>query len=141
MRNKRSITSLGLFTFISIAVVLFSNGVHSQALPDLMVTRIECVPPRSKLSFTVANRGNAPLSRDRRVLAQVYLPGGMKQMVDLGKPTSGNIGSAGGSATYVLTYEIRKRISVKVIVDSTNNIKESNEENNEKEQRLEPCRR
>ena len=139
MRMKISLILTGLAILISIVGLLFSDTVHAQPLPDLMIAKIECVPPQSRLSFTVTNRSNAPLPKDWRGVARVYLPGRMEQIVDLGRPTSGSLAPAGGSATYRLAYRIKGKISVKVVVDSTNSIKESNEENNEKVQNLEPC--
>jgi hypothetical protein len=139
MRMKISLIFTGLAIVISIVGLLFSDTAHAQPLPDLMITKIECIPPQSRLSFTVTNRSNAPLPKDWRGVARVYLPGRMEQIVDLGRPTSGSLAPAGGSATYRLAYRIKGKISVKVVVDSTNSIKESNEENNEKVQNLEPC--
>ncbi len=141
MRTKKLIILTGLAIFISIMGLLFSDTANAQPLPDLIVTKIECVPPQSKLSFTVTNRSNVSLPKDWRGVARVYLPGRMEQIVDLRRPTSGSIERAGGSATYLLAYKIKGKISVKVVADSTNSIKESNEGNNEKEQRLEPCPR
>jgi hypothetical protein len=65
----------------------------------------------------------------------------MEQIGDLGGPTSGSIERAGGSATHLLAYKIKGKILVKVVADSTNSIRESNEGNNEKVQKLEPCPR
>lgn len=139
MRMKILLILTGLAIFISMMELLFSDEANAQPLPDLIVMKIECVPPQSKLSFTVTHRGNVPLQKDWRGVARVYLPGHMEQIVDLRRPTSGSIEPAGGSATYRLAYKIKGKISVKVVVDSTNSIRESNEENNEKVQMLEPC--
>jgi CARDB len=121
--------------------LLSSNAANAQPLPDLIVTKIECVPPQSKLSFTVTNRSNVPLPKDWKGVARIYLPGRMEQIVDLRRPTSGSIEPAGGSATYLIAYKIKGKISVKVVADPTNSIMESNEGNNEKVQMLEPCPR
>ena len=141
MRRKISLILTGLAIFISMMGLLFSDAANAQPLPDLIITKIECVPPQSRLSFTVTNQSNVSLPKDWRGVARVYLPGRMEQIVDLGRPTSGSLAPAGGSATYRLAYKIKGKISVKVVVDSTNSIKESNEENNEKVQKLEPCPR
>jgi hypothetical protein len=144
MRNKHFRISMGimiLLSFISVSAFLFWSEAYAQPLPDLIVTKIECFPPQSKLSFTMVNRSNVPLPKGWKAVAKVFLPGRVEQIVDLGRPTSGNIEPAGGSASYLLAYEIKGRISVKVFVDSTNSIRESNEGNNEKVQRLEPCPR
>jgi hypothetical protein len=126
---------------ISASVFLSCSEVRAQPLPDLIVTKIECVPPQSKLSFTVTNRSNVPLPKGWKAVAKVYLPERIEQTVDLGRPTSGSIEPAGGSASYLLAYDIKRKISAKVVADSTNSIRESNEGNNEKIQRLEPCLR
>lgn len=145
MRNKHFRVSMGimiLLSFISVSAFLFWSDYAqplSDFLPDLIVTRIECFPPQSKLSFTVTNRSNVPLPKGWLAVAKVSLPGGVEQIFDLRRPTSGNIEPAGGSASYLLPYEIK--VTVKVLVDSTNSIKESNEGNNEKVQSFEFCPR
>jgi len=141
MKRKKSIMTMGVAILILIGLLFFYRGLHAQPLPDLIVTKIECVPPESKLSFTIVNRSNVPLPSGWKAVAKVYLPGRIEEIVDLGRPTTGSIEPAGGSATYLLAYEIRGKISVKVVADLTNSIRESNERNNERTQRLEPCLR
>jgi hypothetical protein len=143
MRNNHA-KGLCLTLFLAVvgsAIFLSGGGVSAQPLPDLIVAKIECIPPQSHLSFTVVNRSNAPLPAGWKAVAEVYLPERIKETVDLGRPTSGSIAPAGGNATYLLPYQIKRKISAKVVVDSTNSIRESNERNNEKVQRLEPCPR
>jgi len=63
MRMKISLILTGLAILISMMGLLFSDTAHAQPLPDLMIAKIECVPPQSRLSFTVTNRSNAPLPK------------------------------------------------------------------------------
>ena len=125
-----------LATFILLLGVM---GAYAQALPDLVVVKIECSAPQSKLLFSVANRSNVPLPKGWRAVAEVYFEGTKMGAVDLGRPTSGSIEPAGGSATYLVAFDITKPVTVKVIVDSTNDIKESNETNNSGGVSLKPC--
>lgn len=125
-------------TFISI-FLLGINGADAQPLPDLIVTKIECAPPQSKLSITIANQSNVPLPKGWRAVADVYFDGTKKGHIDLGRPTSGSIQPAGGTANYLAVFDIVKPVTVKVVADPTNDIKESNETNNTKVEKLKPC--
>jgi subtilase family serine protease len=62
-----------------------------------------------------------------------------KGFFDLGAPTSGNIGSAGGKAYYLTALDIPGPVTVRVVADSVNGIRETNELNNERVQSLKPC--
>ena len=108
--------------------------------PDLVVKEIKC-GPGSKLQFTVGNIGAEPLPAGWRAVAEVFFDGRSMGHIDLGRPTSGDITPASGTATYLATFDILRPITVKVVVDATNSIRESNEANNTMTTKLQPCER
>jgi len=108
--------------------------------PDLVVKEIKC-GPGSKLQFTVGNIGAEPLPAGWRAVADVFFDGRRMGHIDLGRPTSGDITPASGTATYLATFDILRPITVKVVVDATNSIRESNEANNTMTTKLQPCER
>ena len=124
------------FIFIFLSGI---NGADAQPLPDLIVVKIECVPPQSKLSITIANQSNVPLPEGWKAVADVYFDGTKKGHIDLGEPASGSIQPAGGTANYLAVFDIVKPVTVKVVADPTNDIKESNEINNTKAEMLKTC--
>ena len=107
-------------------------------LPDLVVKTIKC-GPGNKLFLTVANIGNSPLPPGWRAVADIFFDGVKMGHIDLGRPTSGDITPPGGIADYLVVFDIVKPITVKVFVDATNDIKESNERNNTKVAKVKPC--
>lgn len=113
--------------------------VHAQSRPDLMVTKIECAAPMSKLQFTVANMSNTPMPLRWRAVADVYFGRGKVGFVDLGTPTSGSIEPAGGTATYLTSFDISRLVTVKVIVNPMNSVKELTTTNNSLTQEVAPC--
>lgn len=115
------------------------NFAYAQTFPDLIVTKIECHPAQGKLAFTIANRSNVPLPGGWVALADVYFDGTKMGFIDLKRPTSGDLTPAGGSAYYLVVFDIRRTVNVKVIADSLNGIRESNETNNELTVKLSPC--
>lgn len=141
-----------LATFLSLLFVLgqispiLSKEIPKQELkpskailPDLVVQEIKC-GPGNKLQFTAANIGTGPLPSGWRAVADVFFDGRRMGHVDLGRPTSGNITPAGGTATYLAAFDIISPYSVRIVVDSTGSISESNEGNNTMTARVEPCR-
>jgi hypothetical protein len=109
-------------------------------LPDLIVDRIEC-GSGNKLSVTVRNIGTAALPTGWTAIADVYFDGSKKGFFSLLNPTStagGGIDMTGGSSTYLLSWDITTTVKVRVVVDSGSNITESNEQNNIKEETLQP---
>jgi subtilase family serine protease len=108
--------------------------------PDLVVKEIKC-GPGSKLQFTVENIGSVPLPSGWRAVADVFFDGRKMGSVDLGRPTSGDITPARGTASYLVVFDILRPVTVKVVVDATNSIKESNEGNNTMTAKLQPCER
>jgi hypothetical protein len=131
-----------MFSCIVVCCGVLTGGLsdtYAQSLPDLVVTKIECVKPDGMLRITVANKSNAPLSTLAKPVADVYF-GGMKVgLVDLKRPTSGSIMKANGVATYLTYFYISSSFAVKVVVDPLKTIKESNEANNSLTQSLAPC--
>jgi hypothetical protein len=128
-----------IFTTFIFILLSGINGADAQPLPDLIVSKIECAPPQGRLSITVANQSNVPLPKGWKAVADVYFDGTKKGHIDLGEPTSGSIEPAGGTADYLVALDIVKPVTVKVVADPTNDIKESNEENNTKTETLKPC--
>jgi hypothetical protein len=84
-----------------------------------------------------------PLPKKWRAAADVYFDDKKMGHIDLGRPTTttgGGIGRPGGTSTYLVAFVIVKPVTVKVIADSTNDIRESNEGNNIKVKKLKPCK-
>lgn len=109
-------------------------------LPDLIVSKIEC-GPGNKLSVTIKNIGSGALPGGWEAVAETYFDNEEKGFFDLTSPTSttsGGIEKAGGSSTYILAWDITAPVTVRVIADSTNDITESNEQNNSKEEEVVP---
>jgi hypothetical protein len=134
--NMKRATIFAAFVFIFLSGI---NGADGQPLPDLIVAKIECAPPQSRLSITIANQSNVPLPKGWMAVADVYFDRTKIGDIDLGGPTSGCIQPAGGTANYLVVLDIVKPVTVKVVADPTNDIKESNETNNTKVEKLTPC--
>jgi hypothetical protein len=114
--------------------------VAAPELPDLIVSKIEC-GPGNKLSVTIKNIGSGNLPGGWAALAKTYFDDEAKGSFDLTSPTStsgGGIEEAGGSSTYLLAWDITAPVTVRVMADSTNDITESDEQNNSKEKEVEP---
>jgi subtilase family serine protease len=108
------------------------------SLPDLVIREIKC-GPGNKLQFTAANIGTGSLPSGWRAVADVFFDGRRMGHVDLGRPTSGDITPAGGTATYLVAFDILSLYNVKIVVDSTGSVSESNEGNNTMTARIDPC--
>ena len=108
------------------------------SLPDLVIQEIKC-GPGNKLQFTAANIGTGSLPSGWRALADVFFDGRKMGHIDLGRPTSGDITPARGTATYLVAFDIISPYSVRIVVDSTGSVSESNEGNNTMTARVEPC--
>lgn len=138
MKKERVLLASVFLLTLSILLGL-SSGVSAQPLPDLVVTKIECAPPQSKLAFTVMNRSNVPLPKGWRAVADVYFDGVKKGFFDLGRPAKGDITPAGGSAYYLVVFDIVAPVNVRVVADAINSTRESNEGNNSMTARVNPC--
>lgn len=114
-----------------------TNVIPNQNLPDLMVKEVTC-SSGNKLYFSVANIG-AALPSGWMAVANVYFDGVNMGFVDLGSPTSGDLTSSGGAASYLVAFDIARTVEVKLVVDSTNSIAESNEGNNIFVTKVSPC--
>jgi hypothetical protein len=109
-------------------------------LPDLIVSKIEC-GPGNKLSVTIKNIGSGALPDGWEAVAETYFDDEEKGFFNLTSPistTSGGIEQPGGSSTYLLAWDITAPVTARVIADSTNDITESNEQNNSKEEEVIP---
>jgi subtilase family serine protease/C1A family cysteine protease len=114
--------------------------IEEETLPDLIVEKIECSPD-NKLSVTIKNIGSGNLPSGWIALAETYFDGVRKGAFDLKYPTSilnGGISKSGGSSTYLVSWDITAPVTVKVIADYTDDIDESNEKNNSKEEDIQP---
>ena len=128
------------------AAALFSvsmSSVFAQPLPNLVVSKIECVPPKNHLSFTIANPSNAPLPKGWFGKSHVWINSAtVFDSIDLksaASSTGGGIEKPGGTSTYLAPYFITSMINVKVETDFGNYIRESNERDNTLTVVLKPC--
>lgn len=111
-----------------------------EQLPDLIVESIKS-GPGNKLSVTIKNTGSGYLPSGWAAIAEAYFDGAKKGDFDLKNPSSikdGGIANPGGSSNYLLAWDIAAPVKVRVIADSTKNIAESNEQNNVREEKIEP---
>ena len=109
-------------------------------LPDLTVESLE-VGGGDKLSVTIKNIGPGPLPAGWTASGQIWINSQDKGIFSLQNPTSsinGGIAVSGGSATYLLSWEILEPKLVACSVDITNDIEEANEQNNYKEEEVVP---
>jgi hypothetical protein len=112
----------------------------TENLPDLIVESLEC-GEGNKLSVTIKNIGTGPLPAGWSALGQISFNGNTKGTFGLQDPTfdlNGGIALAGGSATYILPWEISEPTLVACAVDITDNIQEDNEQNNIREEEVTP---
>jgi len=110
------------------------------ALPDLAVGSIER-DSNGRLQVTIENIGLGSLPSGWSAVAEVYFDGMKKGEIDLKAPTStasGGIEEPGGKSSYLLAWSISEPVRVRVIVDSTDETEESNEQNNIREEEVEP---
>ena len=110
----------------------------AQKLPDLVVKDVRC-GPGSKLEFSAMNVGPGALPAGWRTVADVYFDGVRMGHVDLGRPTAGDLTPPGGTARYLVAFDITRPLTAKVLADSTNSIRENNEGNNSLGAMLSPC--
>jgi len=140
--NKICLTLI-LVCFIIIPVIAqekkpLTTPTVTLKAPDLVVKEIKC-GPGNKLQFTVVNIGTGPLPSGWKAVADVLFDGKKMGFIDLSKPTSGDITPPGGTAIYLVPFDIVKPVAVRVVVDATNSIKETNEENNVMTAKVAPC--
>jgi hypothetical protein len=110
------------------------------ALPDLTVESLE-VGEGNKLSVTIKNIGTGSLPAGWTASGQIWINNQNKGAFSLQTPTSsinGGIAVGGGSATYLLPWDIVEPTLVACGVDITNDIEEANEQNNYKEEEVVP---
>ncbi|MDH4195921.1 MAG: hypothetical protein OEW05_00780 [Candidatus Aminicenantes bacterium] len=140
MKNKRRLFG------VLVSAILFAaslGSIFAQPLPNLVVSKITCVPPKGQLSFTVANRSNVPLPKGWFGKSHVLINGAtIFDSIDLksaASTTGGGIEKPGGTSTYLAPYVIASTVNVKVEADLGNYIKESNEGDNTLTASLKPC--
>ncbi len=137
MGNKKTMICRG--TALASLLLLAPAVVPAQVNPDLLVTSIECVPPGGHLAFRVLNRANVPLPPKWKAVARVTMGGAPAGHIDLGRPTSGDLTPAGGTAYYLTALVIRRAGRITVLADATNDIREANEANNALTVARKPC--
>lgn len=101
-------------------------------LPDLSVAGVTTAAG-NRLAIMIQNSGKADTPAGIGALAEIWLGGQRLGLIDLGKPTEsffGGIGAAGGFSSYLLDYVMTAPATVRVVVDSTGRIEESDEQNN-----------
>ncbi len=111
-----------------------------QNLPDLIVEKIEC-GPNNKLAVTLKNIGSGAIPSGWLAVADVYFDKVKKGFFDMAHPTStlgDGIETPGGSSYYLVAWDITAPVTVTVIADATDDIEESNEQNNVGEAKIEP---
>lgn len=112
----------------AVQTTLKPTQTSTQNLPDLVVQEIYC-GPGNKLTFNVANM-LTPIPSGWMAVADVYYDGVKMGSIDLGRPTGGDI--TVGSANYLTAFDLTRAMEVKIVVDPTNIIKETDEGNNAK---------
>jgi subtilase family serine protease len=114
--------------------------IEEQKLPDLVVSKIECGKD-SQLSVTLQNIGSGAIPSGWKALAEAYFGGVRKGAFDMTYTTAtlnGGIDKPGGISVYLLNWYITEPVTVRVVADFTDDIEESNEQNNAREERVEP---
>jgi hypothetical protein len=148
-----------LFMFVFIFTMIFMAGctimypVDSDLLPDLEVIDIDCAFPDGVLSFTVKNKGLGQMPAFWRFGSEVtakislyyaeldadILQGEMDLRVPAVMNSDGGIDKPGGVSVYNSDIIIGWTNTVKVEVDTSHQIEESNEENNSLIRTYFPC--
>ncbi len=130
-----------LISGILITGALLSCKKQQEPLPDLVVEDISCMG--GTLYVTVENQGEGSISEDSTSLASLYLDGVVQEDILLLEPSStsnGGITEPNGTASYLLPYDIAASVRVDLYLDYNEEIKESNEENNQVEGKyIGPC--
>jgi len=133
---KKHAIALAILSVIAALSVSCSRGQ-----PDLALKSLEC--REGKFFFTVTNKGNGPLPENWVALASVYIDGVVQEDVDLKNPTlstEGGIQEPGGTSHYLTLFDIEKPTRFDVYVDYSQEIKETDEDNNAMENvYIEPC--
>lgn len=122
---------------VALVLLFLTSLVNAQNLPDLVVKEIAC-SSGNKLVFTMVNSGGA-MTSGWKAVATVYFGGVSMGNVDLTAPTSGDLTPSGGSAKYLVAFDITKTVEVKIVVDSTSSVVEADEGNNAMSAKLSPC--
>jgi hypothetical protein len=125
---KRPLIAAAVLFF---CLAFFADCSKSQGNPDLALVEVGC--QGGNLYFTVANRGNGDLPRDWEAAASVTIDGSQMDSVLLTQPTSrtaGGLEKAGGSSLFLTAYDLEQIVRVDIALDYTDQIGESNEENN-----------
>ncbi len=99
-----------------------------QYLPDLVVQDIYCAPG-NKLAFSVTNM-LTPIPSGWMAVADVYINGVKMGSIDLGSPMGGDL--TVGGANYLTSFDLSGSAEIKIVVDPTNSVKETDEGNNAK---------
>lgn len=115
--------------------------VIEERLPDIIVDAIQCVGD-NEICFTVKNIGSDFAVSSWSAFADVYFNGVKKGTIDLRNPSSvsgGGFEKTNGISTYKTGWKANNSTLVRILIDFTNNIRETDKSNNSKESRIEPC--
>ena len=134
-------TSLVFLGFILLIGMTLSCKKEEVPLPDLYVDDISCMG--TNLYLTIGNQGEGSLPDNWAGLATLYINGENQEDIVLNLPTSttrGGIEKPNGLSHYLIPYVISDIARIDVYLDYNNEIKESDENNNEIENvYLNPC--
>jgi len=133
--------------FISFLACLLVIGANLSCkkekplLPDLYVHDVSCMG--ANLYITIGNQGEGSLPENWSSLSTLYINGETQEDIVLNRPTSttrGGIQEPNGLSHYLIPYIVSDIARIDVYLDYNNEIEESNEQNNEKENiYLDPC--
>jgi len=141
MRNKSLLVILvSILLVASFSCQKKAEEEQAPELPDLFIENVSCMG--DSLYISVGNQGGA-IQENWTGLMSLYIDGASQEDILLTQPSSvseGGIAESGGSSHYQLAYSVSKAIRVDIYVDYTNEIEESNEDNNELENEyIGPC--
>jgi len=124
------------WTILPIVILLTGTTavckIQKGALPDLVTKDISCMG--GNLYITVENQGEGSLPEGWISLASLYLDGIVQEDILLNKPSStsdGGISEPKGISNYLLSYDVSATVRVDFFLDYNDEIKESDEQNNQ----------
>ena len=138
MKTRISLVCLTVILLISMNL---SCKQEEGPLPDLYVHDISCMG--TNLYITIGNQGEGTLPENWSSLSTLYINGEVQEDIVLNRPSSttrGGIEEPDGLSHYLIPYIISDIARIDVYLDYNNEIKESDEANNDKENvYLNPC--
>jgi hypothetical protein len=121
-----------LFSSAIFAAILLAGGCSGpKGLPDLDVEEVGCLD--GVLFLKLINHGPGPMPEGWSALASIYLDGVHREDILMEKPTSkveGGLDKPGGVSLYLTPYSIEEIVRADVVLDYTDAVKESHEDDN-----------